>query len=169
MDGNCRNLPSRKTRSCLFHMVSIMAADDLTTQGVRASAAMILTMSVRNIPLPTIDGKKTTFNQYFHLVFFRSFEIINKFHDFHFCFMEAFDVFETDTFALRRHKISSHKLCFSFTGLQNEQKSFVNPLRAKFLRKNINIYLHFMSFLHNNKTQVAEIPPWVRPRPAYST
>ena len=32
----------------------------------------------------------------------------------------------------------------------------LNPLRAKFLRENINIYLHFMSFLHTNKTQVAE-------------
>ena len=25
-----------------------------------------------------------------------------------------------------------------------------NPLRAKFFRENINIYLHFMSFLHSN-------------------
>ena len=24
----------------------------------------------------------------------------------------------------------------------------INPLRAKYLRENINIYLHFMSFLH---------------------
>ena len=45
----------------------------------------------------------------------------------------------------------------------------INPLRAKLLRENINIYLHFMSFLHTNKTQVAEIPPGVRRRPAYST
>ena len=29
---------------------------------------------------------------------------------------------------------------------------YLDPLRAKFLRKNINIYLHFMSFLHTNKT-----------------
>ena len=46
---------------------------------------------------------------------------------------------------------------------------FVNPLRAKFFRKNINMYLHFMSFLHINKTQVVEIPHWVRQEPAYST
>ena len=45
----------------------------------------------------------------------------------------------------------------------------VNPLRAKFLRENINIYLHLMSFLHTNKTQVVEIPPRVRQGPAYST
>ena len=44
-----------------------------------------------------------------------------------------------------------------------------NPLRAKFLRENINIYLHFMSFLHTNKTQVIEIPRRVRQGPAYST
>ena len=47
--------------------------------------------------------------------------------------------------------------------------SQVNPLRAKFLRENINIYLHFMSFLHTDKTQVVEIPPWVRQWPAYAT
>ena len=47
--------------------------------------------------------------------------------------------------------------------------SFFNPLRAKFLRENINIYLHFMSFLHTNKTQVVEIPHRVRQGPAYST
>ena len=44
-----------------------------------------------------------------------------------------------------------------------------NPLRAKFLRENINIYLHFMSFLHADKTHVVEIPPQVRQGPAYST
>ena len=45
----------------------------------------------------------------------------------------------------------------------------VNPLHAKFFRVNINIYLYFVSFLHTNKTQVAEIPPRVRQGPAYST
>ena len=44
-----------------------------------------------------------------------------------------------------------------------------NPLRAKFFRVNINIYLYFMPFLHNNKTQVVQIPPRVRQGPAYST
>ena len=46
---------------------------------------------------------------------------------------------------------------------------FVNPLHAKFSRKNINIYLQFMSFLHTDETQVVEIPPRVRQGPAYST
>ena len=44
----------------------------------------------------------------------------------------------------------------------------INPLRAKFFRENVNIYLHFMSFLHIIKSQVVEIPPWVRQGPAYS-
>ena len=35
--------------------------------------------------------------------------------------------------------------------------------------ENINIYLHFMSLLHTNKTHVVEIPPRVRQGPAYST
>ena len=45
---------------------------------------------------------------------------------------------------------------------------YINPLRAIFFRENINIYLHFLLFLHTNKTQVAEIPPRVRQGPAYS-
>ena len=45
----------------------------------------------------------------------------------------------------------------------------LNPLRANFFRGNINIYLHFLSFLHTDKTQVVEIPLWVRQWPAYST
>ena len=45
----------------------------------------------------------------------------------------------------------------------------INPLRAIFFRENIIIYLHFMSFVHTNRTQVVEIPPQVRRGPAYST
>ena len=48
-------------------------------------------------------------------------------------------------------------------------KPACNPLRAIFFRENINIYLHFMSFFHTNKTQVVEIPPRVRQGSAYST
>ena len=44
----------------------------------------------------------------------------------------------------------------------------INPLRAKFFRVNINIYLYFVSFLHTNKTRVVEIPPRVRQGPTYS-
>ena len=42
-------------------------------------------------------------------------------------------------------------------------------LRATFFRENINIYLHLLSFLHTNKTQLVEIPPRVRQGPACST
>ena len=44
-----------------------------------------------------------------------------------------------------------------------------NPLRAKFFRGNINIYLHFVSFLHIDTTQIVEILPQVRQEPTYST
>ena len=46
---------------------------------------------------------------------------------------------------------------------------FLNPLRAKFFRVNINMYLHFMTFLRTYKTQVVEIPARVRQGPAYTT
>ena len=45
----------------------------------------------------------------------------------------------------------------------------VNPLRAKFFRGNINIYLHFVSFLHIDRTQVVEILPEIRQEPSYAT
>ena len=45
----------------------------------------------------------------------------------------------------------------------------LNSLSAKLFRGDINIYLHFMSFLHTNNTQVVEIPPIVRQGNAYST
>ena len=37
-----------------------------------------------------------------------------------------------------------------------------NLLHAKFFRVNINMYLNSISFLHIDKTRVAEIPPHVR-------
>ena len=40
--------------------------------------------------------------------------------------------------------------------------SHLHPLRAKFFRGNIYIYLHFVSFLHINMTQVVEILPQIR-------
>ena len=36
--------------------------------------------------------------------------------------------------------------------------TFLNPLRAKFFRENINMYLHFVSFLHIDTTQVRQEP-----------
>ena len=47
--------------------------------------------------------------------------------------------------------------------------SHINPLRAKFFRGNINIYLHFVSFLHVDITQVVEILPQIRQEATYST
>ena len=49
------------------------------------------------------------------------------------------------------------------------QQNINNPLRANFSRENISIYLHFMSFLHIDKTQVVEIPRRERQGPACST
>ena len=44
-----------------------------------------------------------------------------------------------------------------------------NPLRAKFFKWIINIYLHFMSLLHIDMTQVLKILLHVRPGPTYTT
>ena len=56
-----------------------------------------------------------------------------------------------------------------FKFLRRARRKVFNHLRVKCLRENINIYLHFMSFLRTNRTQVVEIPPRVRQGPAYST
>ena len=42
----------------------------------------------------------------------------------------------------------------------------INLLRAKIFRGNINIYLHSVSFLHIDATQVFEILPQIRQEPA---
>ena len=39
----------------------------------------------------------------------------------------------------------------------------------QFFRWNINIYSHFVSFLHIDMTQVVEIFPQIRQEPTYST
>ena len=44
-----------------------------------------------------------------------------------------------------------------------------NPLHAKFFRGNVNIYLHFMLFLHIDTMQLVEIPLQIRQEPTYST
>ena len=51
------------------------------------------------------------------------------------------------------------------TSIKINSISFINPLRAKFFRGNINIYLHFVSFLHIDTMQVVEILPQVRQEP----
>ena len=51
----------------------------------------------------------------------------------------------------------------------NVQVPYLNPLRAKFFRGNINIYLHFVSFLHIDTTPVFETLPQIRQEPTYST
>ena len=45
----------------------------------------------------------------------------------------------------------------------------INPLGAKFFRGNLNMYLHFVSFLHIDATQVVEILPQIKQEPTYST
>ena len=44
-----------------------------------------------------------------------------------------------------------------------------DPLRAKVLRGNKNIHLHFMPFLHIDMAQVVEIFHQVSQEPTYST
>ena len=58
---------------------------------------------------------------------------------------------------------SIHRSLITFhDGKYHSVSKYVNPLHAKFFRGNINIYLHFVSFLHIYTTQVVEILPQVR-------
>ena len=50
----------------------------------------------------------------------------------------------------------------SLMALNDFFKDLINPLRAKFFKGNIYIYLHFVSFLHIDATQVIEILPEIR-------
>ena len=51
----------------------------------------------------------------------------------------------------------------------SEWGTLINSLHAEFLTENINIYIHFVSYLHIDTTQVVEILPQIRQEPAYST
>ena len=59
---------------------------------------------------------------------------------------------------------SVRSCCIHLRAISQEK---LNPIHAKFFRVNINMYLHFMSFLRTDKTQVVEIPPRVRQGPVY--
>ena len=50
----------------------------------------------------------------------------------------------------------------------NNDNKFLNPLRAKIFRGNINICLHFVSYIHIDTKQVVEILPQIRQEPTYS-
>ena len=54
------------------------------------------------------------------------------------------------------------------TGDLIHMHAYVNPLRAKLFKGNKNIYLHFMSFLHIDLTQVLKILPQLRAGSSYS-
>ena len=62
-----------------------------------------------------------------------------------------------------------HIPTFTSSTVTDLQVWLINPLRAKFFRGNINIYLHFVLFLHIDATQVVEILPQIRQEPTYST
>ena len=81
---------------------------------------------------------------------------------------------DADDLETRSQGISSHNI--NQVGLELIPASTpeglgerVSDLRATFFGEKINIYLHFMSFLHTNKTQIVEMPPRVKQGPAYST
>ena len=62
-----------------------------------------------------------------------------------------------------------HMASLAHNELARNTAVFVNPLRAKFFRGNLNIYLHFVSFLHIDATQVVEILLQIRQDPTYAT
>ena len=69
---------------------------------------------------------------------------------------------------MARHRLGIRPLYY-ISSLDHEgcDSNFI-PLRATY-RGNINIYLHFVPFLHIDRTQVVEILPQIRQEPTYST
>ena len=64
--------------------------------------------------------------------------------------------------------ISSHDIDLVLLEYSVPRTWGINPLHAKLFWGNINIYLHFMSFLHIDLTQVLKTLPRVREEPTYS-
>ena len=56
----------------------------------------------------------------------------------------------------------SNSIDISLVGRAARHDMTINPLRAKLLRVNLNMYLHSMSFLHIDMTQVLKIIPQIR-------
>ena len=63
----------------------------------------------------------------------------------------------------------SHHTKLDHEVINSLRPELINPLRAKFVRGNINIYLHFMSSFYIDMAQVLKIFPQVRRGPTYST
>ena len=73
-------------------------------------------------------------------------------------------------FRCPQYSLSSSYLAVCQVGFASGRNNLLLALYVLFFfRGIINIYLHFVSFLHINKTQVVEIPHRVRQGPAYST
>ena len=71
-------------------------------------------------------------------------------------------------FFIIRHQNKINFLWNTHNGCAVPQPSRVgygclNSLHAKFFRRNINMYLHFMSFLHTDMPEIIEILPRIRP------
>ena len=78
--------------------------------------------------------------------------------------------FETHIYILQYKPVHNLQMLTLTCGQEMRTISTIfNPLRAKFFRGNINIYLHFVSFVHIDTTQVVEILPQIRQEPIYST
>ena len=58
---------------------------------------------------------------------------------------------------------------FLFTEVIDDASASVHPLRVKFFRRNRNIYLHSVPFIHIDKMQVVEILPQTRQESRYPT
>ena len=63
---------------------------------------------------------------------------------------------------------NNHKMVVTIQMILSITGWSINPLRAKFFRGNINIYLRFVSFIHIDMTQVLKIHYQVREGSTYS-
>ena len=67
-----------------------------------------------------------------------------------------------------QHTYVNIPCCVFFISLSLYTRA-LNPLHANFFKRNKYMYLHFMSFLHIDTTQVVETIPHVKEELAYST
>ena len=71
------NSLSWKTRSHVFYMANNMAADDLVTQGARASTAMVLIYLSQNIPVSAPEGLMSVIGKKMETVNFKEWKKID--------------------------------------------------------------------------------------------
>ena len=79
--------------------------------------------------------------------------------------------FQEESAAYNKQKVYHEKLCYHRV-YETSWFHLPVPIKTRYVlnyKGNINMYLHFVSFLHIDTTEIVDILPQIRQEPTYST